>query len=553
MKKIQQETHFKGLGLSPGVGIARVCLFREEQHDQYSGDTINPSEVDLEIERLIGALEAAVMRLDEMKMQVAERIGPAEGEIFTVQKMILQDPEVVEKLQMAIREELQTAEAAIQEVFEVYEEQFRDIDNSYFSNRVSDLSEAKRRVLNVLGNSEPSLLCVNQPHCRRGRERIVVANELTPSLTMELDTEHTIGFVTERGGINSHAAILAKALGIPAVSGIKGIHRRLTCGTEILVNGDTGEVVVHPTEETISRTMTEYQHLLHPLVLPPVSNCKVMASINRQKDLDNALTMQPEGIGLYRTEFEMIAANRVLKEEEQEALYEKVVKRVDDMVYFRLLDIGGDKPLPCLDLQVEKNPVLGLRGARLLLNRPDLLIPQARALAKVSQLKPIKIMYPMIASLNQFLALKRKILDATADIAPQHIEHGVMFEVPSACLEAEELFDVADFGSIGSNDLIQYLFAVDRDNESVASDYDPDQPVFWQLLQNLAEIAHRKNKPLSFCGELAGDLAYINKLLSLGIQIFSVSPRFIASVRRAAANYASSSCGSGSCTQPAGR
>jgi phosphoenolpyruvate-protein kinase (PTS system EI component) len=251
-------------------------------------------------------------------------------------------------------------------------------------------------------------------------------------------------------------------------------------------------------------------------------------------DVKEARVAKAEGIGLYRTELEFFAAGRALDEEEQLARYAAVTEAMGDRpVYFRLLDIGADKPSPIFEVQGEENPSLGLRGARFLLRRPDYLRSQARALARLSALRPVHVLYPMVIDLAQFRRLRALFEDAVADLPKGTIFHGVMFEVPSAVLEAREIFEEADFGSVGTNDLVQFLFAVDRNNAHVAEDYFPDRAVFWKLLKDLVIAAREAARPLSICGEMAADPRYIPRLLALGMRTVSVSARHISGVRLA--------------------
>jgi phosphoenolpyruvate-protein phosphotransferase len=432
-----------------------------------------------------------------------------------------------------IRSDSLNAEAAISRVMDEYEERLRRMDDEYIKERASDFGEVRRRLLDVLGNMQPSLQCAGEAHCRRGRDRIVVAEELTPAMTVEMDAERTMGFVTERGGVNSHAAILARALGIPAVSGLAGIHSMLPCGTELLVDGGSGEVVIGPREETIAVARERgAQRVRLPAVADPVRGMKVMANVSVAHDVEDAVRMRAEGIGLYRTEIEILAAGRLLGEEELVSRYRKVRQAMPgETVIFRLLDIGSDKTLPFLDIPREENPSLGWRGARLLLGRRELLSAQVRALARVSRDGPVHILYPMIVDRDQFVALREAVEESLAGVPAGRMLHGAMFEVPSACLQPREILEIADFGSIGTNDLVQYLFAVDRDNEKVAYDYRPDRPVFWALLRDIAAAAREMGKPLSVCGELGGDPRYIRRLKEVGIDAVSVSPRRIPAVR----------------------
>jgi phosphoenolpyruvate-protein kinase (PTS system EI component) len=270
-------------------------------------------------------------------------------------------------------------------------------------------------------------------------------------------------------------------------------------------------------------------------VVAPVREIAVLANINRAEDVEEAVRVQAEGIGLYRTEFECMAAGRFLGEEEQESRFRAILKAMAGRpVYVRLYDLGGDKRPDFLGLPVELNPSLGLRGARLLLARPDWVAAQARAVARASQHGPVHLTYPMITDAAQFLALRRLVEEAMAGIRTGTILHGAMFEVPGACLQAAEILGVADFGSIGTNDLYQYLFAVDRNSEYVSDDFRPDTPVFWSLIRGVLEAGVRERKPVSVCGEIAGWSKYVERLLGIGTHTVSVSTRVIGSVRRAA-------------------
>jgi phosphoenolpyruvate-protein phosphotransferase len=426
------------------------------------------------------------------------------------------------------------AETAVARTLDQYESRLLELEDEYIKERASDIGEVRRRLLDALGNLSPSLRCGDRAHCQRGHNRIIVAEELTPTLTLELDTQHTLGFVTEHGGPTSHAAILARALGIPAISGIKGLRERVGCGTELLINGNTGEVVISPSQQTLTGVhCVTTARPRRTKAIQPIEDVQVMANISRAGDVAEAHHEQAEGIGLYRTEFEFLAAGRLLDEDEQLQRYSAVIRAMEGKpVYFRLLDIGGDKDAGFFNLPKEENPYLGFRGSRLLLARNDLLRPQARALARASQKGPVGVMYPMIVELEQFLELRSRFEEATKDIETGALSHGVMFEVPSACLQARELIEAADFASIGSNDLIQYLYAVDRNNDLVAYDHRPDRPAFWKLIGQLAREAAELGKPLSVCGELAGEPRYARKLVELGIQTLSVSARLIPEIRQ---------------------
>ncbi|OGV64184.1 MAG: phosphoenolpyruvate--protein phosphotransferase [Lentisphaerae bacterium RIFOXYA12_FULL_48_11] len=532
-KSLQKELKIKGLPLSPGLAIAKVCMFNERRHSNLPMYKVRGEGIELEIGRVERAIEIAGNKLDEIKKQVAERIGNAEAEIFVAQKMIMEDTTLIEKVADLIKNHCVNAENAVSSVLDSYETRLQEVDNEYLRDRASDFGEVKRRILDVLSDMKPSLQCTDEKHCQRGKNRIIVAEELTPSLTVDLETELVLGFISERGGQNSHGAILARALGIPAVSGLPDFRKKVGCGTELLINGDSGEVVIWPSEETITMARVEHEKpILMPAASDPVLGLKVMANISLATDVKEAIHMKAEGIGLYRTEMEIIISGKLLSQEELYQRYSNVVKEMKGLpVTFRTFDVGSDKPFPFLNISHEQNPSLGFRGARLLLGKKDLLQNQARALARASIHGPINIMYPMVIDLAQFLELKTIVEEAIKDTPKGTIKHGVMFEVPSACLDAREILEHADFGSIGTNDLIQYMFAIDRNNEFVAYDYNPGRPALWKMIKIVADAGAATGKSISVCGELAGDPTYLSKIMNLGIKVVSVSSRLIPGIR----------------------
>ncbi len=533
---ISTETRLTGLPISGGIVAGKVCRFNENRHSNLAVYRVSGSGTPLEKKRVRRAVELATDHLEVLIEDVAERIGPAEAKIFEAQKAILGDSVLMKRIIEDIESAGFNAESAVTRVLDDYESRLLEVDNEYIKERATDIGEIRRRLLDVLGNTNPSLQCGDDRDCHRGRNRIIVTRELTAGMTVELDAELTVGFVTERGGPTSHAAILARSMGIPAVSGVAGIDNLLSCGTELLINGDTGEVVVWPSKETAARARSGRRPATAAVkAVAPVPEVTALANISLASEVEDAVAQQAEGIGLYRTEFEFLSAGKLLSEDEQYERYASVVRAMDGRrVSFRLLDVGGDKQAPLFDLPQEANPQLGLRGSRLLLDRIDLLQPQARALVRASKHGPVDVLYPMIVELEQFVQLRELFREAARDLPAGDLRHGVMFEVPSSCLEARRLLKVADFGSIGTNDLIQYMFAVDRNNEFVAYDYSPDRPVFWSVLEQIVAAATETGRTVSVCGEAAGSLQFLPRLLQLGLTTLSVSPRFIAALRLAA-------------------
>ena len=532
-----KEKIFSGLPLSKGCSVGRVCLLNENRHSNLPMYRVSGEGIGLEKDRVKSAIKGAAEQIEEVRKEVDLRIGPAEAEIFVAHRMIVEDPQLGKELYEHIENEGVNAEAAVRAVLDRYEQRLLALEDEFMRTRATDFAEIKGRLLDVMGHMKQTLRC-DKSHCKLGRNRIIVAEELTPSLTIDIDPDLTMGFVTEHGGVNSHAAILARALGIPAVSGVEGIRKLVGCGTELLIDGDSGQVVIWPSEERVSTVAAqEPEAKIYPDTVDPVEGFRVMANISLPADVHDSIKMEAEGIGLYRTEFEAIAAERFFTEDELVERYTEVGETMAGKgVIYRLFDLGSDKSLPFMNIPAEENPALGWRGARLLLGRSDILHTQARALARISACEGgrVHVMYPMIVDVQQFKELRDGFMEAIKDIDHGEILHGVMFEVPSACLRAKELLEIANFASVGTNDLTQYLFAVDRDNDHVSYDYNPDRPVFWDIIRDIADCAKECNKPLSICGELAGYPKHVSKFIELGINSVSVSPRRISEVRIAA-------------------
>lgn len=535
-RTVTTETRLTGFPISGGIAVGRVCRFNEHRHSNLAVYRVSADGVEGEIERVRRAVALAIQQLDGLIETVSTRIGSAEAKIFEAQRAILDDASMMKQVIADLKENRVNAETGVSRVLDAYESQLLELDNGYLKERASDIGEMRRRLLDLMGNTSLSLQCADEAHCQRGRNRVIATSELTAGMTVELDLDQTKGFVTERGGPTSHAAILARGLGIPAVSGLKGIHDLLSCGTELLVNGDTGEVTVWPDEDSIAAARSALDaSAVAPQVLDPVPNVTVMANISQASEVHRAVAQKAEGIGLYRTEYEFFSENAILDEEQQYQRYAEVVRAMQGQrVCFRLLDIGGDKQAEQFELPQEENPCLGLCGSRLLLDRVDLVRTQARAIARASVHGPVDILYPMIIDVNQFLELRQVVRDSIEGLTVGTLRHGVMFEVPSACLVARELLEAADFGSIGTNDLVQYLFAVDRNNALVAHDCTPDRPAFWAIMKLVVAAAAATGKTVSVCGEAANNLQLVSKMIELGLTTFSVSPRFIPELRHAA-------------------
>jgi len=544
IKMVKSPLTFKGSSINAGRVVAQVCLFSAGRRKLVPEYTLADDGIKNELERFQTARNQCSEELSRIASEVKESIGKAEAEIFTAQKHILNDPKVSDAIALLITAERKNAEWAISRVLTGFEEKMASLDNQYLRERSSDLGELRQRLLNLLTNEMAGFLCEGQAHCRRGEHRVIVAEELTPNMIVNMKMNKVMGFVTERGGITSHAAILARSLGVPAVSGISGFMQHVACGDTVLINGDTGEVHLHPDGATVRALIQVMPEEKEPaLVVLTPSGMELSANASSLEDVKQARAVNADGIGLFRTEILFVGAERLLSEDEQYAFYRDVVEAMGDRpVTIRMLDIGGDKPLPFLRLKKEANPFLGWRGSRFLLGNREIFNSQMRALGRLSKKKNIRVLFPMVIDVTQMQALLDRTREALSGVEHDsaNIEYGAMFEVPSAFLQAREIMKKIDFSSIGSNDLIQYLFAMDRDNEMVSQDYNPDHPALWIFLRELSAIARELKKPLSICGEMAGREGMPEKLLDAKISSLSVAPRLIPRVRNEMIRYAKS-------------
>lgn len=529
-----REAWLAGVPLAPGIAYGRACFFREP----CASEAARPETS--EDERLHKALSWMAKRLEGLAIDAGVRLGEDAAEVFQAYRMILEDPDLQQSLFSLVQHQSLAATQAVAQAFKAYEKTLQKSEVEYLRERAGDLGEIKRGLLSYLGNTTPSLHCRESGCCQIGQcrlqnDHILVAPELTPALTLEID-HHTVGFLLEKGGHSSHAAILARALSIPTVSGVRDATQAIPLEAECLIDGTNGEVIINPSEQTLRSRRRFFRCGPQPLpVTEPVVGLTVMANIDRPQNVREALIAKAEGIGLTRTEMIAQASGRLLTEWEQASQYNDITEAMRGKpVYIRLWDLGCDKLLPGLEHIADIELVRCTRGARLLLGRPDLLRPQARALARASQRQPIHVVYPMVADIDQFREL-RALFDAhTADVPVGTLRHGVMFEVPSACMQVRELLDESDFGCIGTNDLIQYLFAIDRIDEHVNYEKLFESSLLWNLIGDLASAAKERSKPLSICGELAGNPRFTTRIMEVGISILSTNPRRIADVRRAA-------------------
>ncbi|MBD3319790.1 MAG: phosphoenolpyruvate--protein phosphotransferase [Chitinivibrionales bacterium] len=540
-KEINKE--FSGLSISSGKVVAPACLYSIVHNRNISRRTLkSDEEVDRELERFDSALAFCSSHLEKIAVEASETVGMPESQVFITQKNIMNDAAIVEAVRKLVREQHINIEQAINHVYNEYEDKFAGLDNEYLRERSTDMGEIRRRLLDRLNNTSPGFACKGQVHCSEGRDSVIVAEELSADMMVHMDLTKVLAIVTEHGGISSHAAIIARSVGIPAVTGVKNIMEHVGCRTKVLVDGDEGCVIVNPTEEVIRQCIpAEPVRTDDVCVISTPEGMGLYANASLVEDVHHAEAFRADGIGLFRTEIIFMRAERLLDENEQYEYYSQVRDSLPGKpVTFRLLDVGGDKELPFLRIEKESNPYLGWRGARFLLGSPEVFSAQVRGLLRLSETGPVKILFPMIVDARQFEQLRKGVLDLipSTRARAENVKIGAMFEVPSACYQAEKILSQADFASIGSNDLLQYLFAVDRNNELVSSDYNPEHPVLWDVLRDLSSTARRMNKPITICGEMAGRKGMATRLLDTGLRLLSVSPRLIPRVRNEMAEYA---------------
>ena len=534
-------THtISGIAASNGIAIAKA--FRLE-NPELTVEKKTISDADVEIERFEKALQTAVSELEMIKEQTARQISEKEAAIFGAHLLVLSDPELIGPITERIRSEKVNAEFALQETTTMFVDMFEAMDNDYMKERAADIRDVTARVLShLLGVSVQNPSTISE-------QVIIIAEDLTPSDTVQLNPEWIQGFVTDIGGRTSHSAILARTLEIPAVVGAKQMMSSIQNDTILIVDGSEGLVIVDPDLETLAlyeqkkldykKQQTEWQKMKTlPSVTADGHQVELAANIGTPKDLNGVLDNGAEGIGLYRTEFLYMGRDTFPTEEEQVKAYSAVLKAMGQKpTVVRTLDIGGDKELSYLQLPHELNPFLGLRAIRLCLEMEDMFRTQLRALLRASVHGNLKIMFPMIATLDEFRQAKSILLEEKAKLVEQQIkvneqiEVGIMVEIPATAVMADVFAKEVDFFSIGTNDLIQYTMAADRMNERVSYLYQPYNPAILRLIKMVIDAAHREGKWAGMCGEMAGDEKALPILLGLGLDEFSMSASSILKAR----------------------
>ncbi|UOQ94326.1 phosphoenolpyruvate--protein phosphotransferase [Halobacillus shinanisalinarum] len=533
-------TQLQGIAASSGIAIAKV--YRLEAPDL----TYNKTKIDQpaeEISRLHEALEISKIELEKIKSHTKKTLGDEHAEIFSAHLLVLSDPELISPIEDKIKSDDVNAEAALDETADMFINMFKNMDNEYMKERAADIQDVTKRVMaHLLQVTFPDPALINE-------EVVIVADDLTPSDTAQLNKQYVKGFTTDIGGRTSHSAIMARSLEIPAVVGTKNVTSQAENDTMIIVDGIDGDIILNPSAdqiETYKQKHVDYEQKKQEwaklkdesTITAEGEHVELAANIGTPEDVDGVLNHGGEGVGLYRTEFLYMGKNQLPTEEEQYDAYSSVLKQMGNKpVVVRTLDIGGDKELDYLELPKEMNPFLGYRAIRLCLERDDIFRVQLRALLRASIHGNLKIMFPMIATLEEFRQAKSildeekdKLVQEGQDVSDQ-IEVGMMVEIPATAVIARQFAKEVDFFSIGTNDLIQYTMAADRMNERVSYLYQPYNPAILNLINNVIEAAHAEGKWAGMCGEMAGDEIAIPLLLSLGLDEFSMSATSILPAR----------------------
>ena len=530
----------KGIAASPGISIAKAFRLQDPDLTVVQSWVLNPEE---EIIRFEKVLEKSKKELKVIEDFAAKELGKDKADIFAAHRLILEDPEWVKPIKDKIAFNQINAEFALKEVTTMFVSMFEGMDNPYMKERASDIKDVSKRVLaNLLGVSIliPSMI---------SEEVMIIAEDLTPSDTAQLNRKYVKGFITDIGGRTSHSAIMARSMEIPAVVGTKIVTSTIENGMTVIIDGLSGNVIVNPDEDEVKlyrekkvayeAQKVEWAKLVHEkTVTSDGYKVALVANIGTPQDVQGVLDHGGEGVGLFRTEFLYMGRDTFPTEEEQFEVYKSVLERLGDKpVVVRTLDIGGDKDLAYLDLPKEMNPFLGYRAIRLCLEMQDMFRTQLRALLRASVFGNLKIMFPMIATLNEFRQAKSIFIEEKEKLQKKqvkisdHIEVGIMVEVPSTAVMADVFAKEVDFFSIGTNDLIQYIFAADRMNERVSYLYQPCHPAVLRLVKNVIDAAHKEGKWVGMCGEMAGDEITIPILIGLGLDEFSMSATSILPAR----------------------
>ncbi|WP_291647718.1 phosphoenolpyruvate--protein phosphotransferase [Clostridium sp.] len=531
----------KGIAASKGYAIGKVFL---QEHEEIVITDAKVSNVEAEKEVLQKALEQAKVQLTAIRDKALAEIGEHEAQVFEAHLTLLDDPEFTGGMLLEIESNSVNAMKAVESVTNTFVMIFDSMEDEYMKERAADIKDVSKRIISNLAGKGGDAFAITEANT------IVVAHDLTPSDTAQLDRSKVVGFLTNIGGRTSHSAIMARTLEIPAIVGLKDITTSVKNGDTVIVDGIEGICIINPEQSVIDeytakreKFLAEQEELKKLITVKTVTKSgrrvEVCGNIGSPADAEAVVANGGDGVGLFRTEFLYMDRDSAPTEEEQFESYKKVLEVMDGkQVVIRTLDIGGDKTLPYLPLPQEMNPFLGYRAIRLCLDRKDIFKVQIRALLRASVYGNLAVMFPMISGLEEFQAAKEFVEECKAELKAEGIEYsekiqwGIMVEIPAAAVYADELAKHVDFFSIGTNDLIQYTLAADRMSEKVSYLYNPMHPAVLRLIKMTIDGAHKHGKWVGMCGEMAGDEAAIPTLVEYGLDEFSMSATSILTAKK---------------------
>ncbi len=531
---------YSGKAVFEGVAIGKLSVYKKNE-ETVKREKV--ADVEAEVARYAAAREGAVEELQALYEKAVKEVGEASAEIFEAHQMMVDDDDFVESVENIIRTQSVNAEFAVAETGDNFKKMFEEMDDEYFRGRAADIKDISERIIRVLQGNSGAGIESDEPV-------IVVADDLAPSETVQMDKDKILSFVTVHGSANSHTSILAKTMNIPAI---------ITCpiplsdevdGKDAIVDGFEGKVYVEPTQEVLEEKKKllaaelEKKALLEELrgkenVTLDGQKINLYANIGNTKDLGLVLKNDAGGIGLFRSEFIYLGSEDYPTEDEQFAIYRQVAETLaGKKVIIRTLDIGADKQADYFKLPAEENPAMGLRAIRICLTRPEIFKTQLRAILRASAFGKVSIMFPMIISVDEVKEIQGILAEVKAELDSEgipydkNIETGIMIETPASVMMAEELAKEVDFFSVGTNDLTQYTLAIDRQNQSLDKFYDSHHPAILKMLKIVADAAHKYGKWAGICGELGADLSLTKEFLAMGFDELSVSPGRILPIRK---------------------
>ena len=541
-KSNEEEIIFYGLPASPGVvhGPAFRFLHEEVQVLKYQ---VQESDHDSEIERFHEALKNTQSQIIQIREDVAKNLSEKEASIFDAHLLVLEDKALIDDVVNEIKQSGENVEQCVDRVTKKYMEFFNKLEDEYLRERSTDLKDISKRLLrNLIGATAAGTAFLDEP-------KVLVSEDLSPSDTASLDRSKLLAIATDTGGMTSHAVIMARASGVPAVVGLRGLSEKIRNGDYLLIDGFDGVAIINPKESTLFRygkvkvRRKKMKDLLNeeaslPAQTKDLHKVNLFANADSPDEMKLGIDQGCEGFGLFRTESIFLRKNQIPNEEEQFLEYSKIVSAAQGrFVTIRTLDIGGDKNLNGISSQNEQNPFMGFRAIRYCLRNPKVFLDQLRAILRASALGPVRLMFPMISGVGELIRAKELLFTAKSELKERGLDFdkdisvGCMIETPSAVLIADMLAEEADFFSVGTNDLVQYLLAVDRVNNQIAYLYEPQHPAVIRSLSKIFEVGKSKNIPVTLCGEIAGDPHFLPVLLGLGIDCLSVSSPLLAELK----------------------